>query len=318
MRLGLFARHWLILIGSVYLFACSNQPESKPDKTIDIRYSFFVAGHVYGAPAWLYKPGETYEGGVYPPFRDKFPFIRDCPEMRFGVFAGDIVKKATAEYWDKIDAEIAHLGLPVYFAAGNHDIADRELFEKRYGRTYDSFQYENDLFVILDPNQKQWNISSEQLTFLDSCLSDVDDISHIFVFFHHLLWWDADNKYRHVEPNSTVDRADSINFWSEVESRLRASGREVFMFCGDVGVRPSGESYMYDHYANIHLVATGMGGGEKDNFIIVQVLSDGTVTFRLIALNGDNIDALGRLEDYQLPTAWTHFWNRVWNKLKNL
>ena len=55
---------------------------------------------------------------------------------------------------------------------------------------------------------------------------------------------------------------------------------------------------MYHQYDNITLIASGMGGGVKDNMVIVDVHEDKSVSFRLIALNGNDIHALGRLEDH--------------------
>ena len=75
---------------------------------------------------------------------------------------------------------------------------------------------------------------------------------------------------------------------------------------------------MYDHYANIHLIATGMGGGRRDNFVICHVHDSGSVSFKLVALNEDNEAALGRLEEYRLDTTWSRFWRRVWGKLSRI
>ena len=44
-----------------------------------------------------------------------------------------------------------------------------------------------------------------------------------------------------------------------------------------------------------------MGGGVRDNFIIVDVYNDDSVGFRLFHLNEDNINSLGKLEDYINP-----------------
>lgn len=41
-----------------------------------------------------------------------------------------------------------------------------------------------------------------------------------------------------------------------------------------------------------------MGGGIRDNFIIVDVLKTGQVNLRLIHLNGNDINGLGKLKDY--------------------
>jgi hypothetical protein len=39
------------------------------------------------------------------------------------------------------------------------------------------FEYEKDAFILLDGNLDQWNISGDQLTFLDTSLTGLEDKS---------------------------------------------------------------------------------------------------------------------------------------------
>ena len=73
------------------------------------------------------------------------------------------------------------------------------------------------------------------------------------------------------------------------------------MFAGDVGAFANGSEFMYHKYDNVTLVASGMGGEIRDNIVIIDVLEDKTTSFRLIALNGSEMNSLGKLEDYVLP-----------------
>ena len=274
------------------LFAATSCDDDETKE--ESNYAFFIAGHTYGSP------GANNEG-VHPPFKENFDLIRDDNLVEFGFFTGDMVFIPTAEDWDEIDADVESLGMPVYFAAGNHDVTDRELYESRYGMTYYSFKENNDLFIVLDPNLDNWNISGDQLDFLIQTLEDnQDDTNNVFVFFHQLLWWESDNIYQNITLNSIQGRADEINFWTEIEPLFRAMPNEVYMFAGDVGANPTGDEFMYHNYNNITLVASGMGGGQRDNIIFIDVAKDKTVSFRLIALNGTDINALGLLEDYVL------------------
>ncbi len=274
------------------LASCQTDNEV-PDTTVYNRYSFFVAGHTYG------KPGVD-NAGVHPPFKRKFDLIKSDTLIKFGILTGDIVLNGTAKNWDEVDKDIEELGVPVYFAAGNHDMSDRELFESRYGKTYYSYVYNNDLFIILDPNLDSWNISGEQLQFLtDELREKAGDAADIFILFHQVLWWSADNIFSNLQVNSLALRADTINFWSEVEPLFHSLPNSVYLFAGDVGAYDNGDEFMYYHYDNITFIASGMGGEARDNFVIVDVQPDKTVSFRLIALNGDDINSLGRLEDYR-------------------
>ena len=269
--------------------------DSNAEEEIPIDYSFFIAGHTYGAP------GVDNEG-LHPPFRNKFDFIQDVESLIFGVFTGDIVIEGTTQNWDEIDQELNTLDIPVYFAAGNHDITDRVLYESRYGQSYYSFMNHSDLFIVLDPNIDAWNISGDQLAFLENVLnSEAQNANNIFVFFHQLLWWEPDNIYQNIVLNSLAGKADTINFWSEIEPLFAELSNPVHLFAGDVGAYNTGSEFMFHQYDNITLIASGMGGNVRDNFVIIDVYEDGSVGYRLIALNDPDVTALGKLEDYILP-----------------
>ena len=282
------------LILTLALFSCSKDGSVVAEEA-QIDYSFFIAGQTYGSP------GVDNEG-VHPPFRNKFDFIKDDESLNFGVFTGDIVPVGTAQNWDEIDQDIQELALPVYFAAGNHDITDRALYESRYGQSYYSFINHADLFIVLDPNIDAWNISGVQLAFLENVLnSEAQTANNIFVFFHQLLWWEPENIYQNVVLNSLAGRADTINFWSEIEPLFTELSNPVHLFAGDVGAFSTGSEFMFHQYDNITLIASGMGGNVRDNFVIIDVYEDGSVGYRLIALNDPDVTALGKLEDYILP-----------------
>jgi len=255
-------------------------------------YSFFVAGHTYGTPG-------VNNPGLHPPFKQKFSYIQSRTEIKFGILTGDIVITSTEQDWDEVDADIDTLGLPVYFAVGNHDMSDRELYENRYGSTYYYFKYENDLFIVLDPNIDHWNISGEQLEFLQNVLNDNAATSdNIYVFFHQVLWWDSNNQFYYIHCNSYDGRADSINFWTEVEPLFRNLPNEVFMFAGDVGATYQASDVTYDHYDNITLISSGMGEPNGENFVVVNVNADKSVSYDLICLSDEDINCLGDLTDY--------------------
>ena len=257
-------------------------------------YTFFVAGHTFGI-YWMDNMG------LHPPFMEKFELIEER-NADFGVLLGDIVVESTVKNWDEVDSVLQYLDCKVYFAPGNHDLGDRQLYESRYGKTYFSFIYQQDLFIILDPNIDHWNITGDQLDFLKNVVSkQQSEVINIYVFFHQLIWWDKQTKYGKVRLNSHSDRADTLNFWTEIEPIFHNLTNPVFMFAGDLGGAHWSDDYMYDTYDNITLIASGMGDGEGDNFIIIQVDESGNVSFELVALYGDDIRALGNLEDYVFP-----------------
>lgn len=254
----------------------------------DIMYSFFVAGHTY----------TKKKLGLYPPFINKFENINHIEKLKFGVFTGDIVWLGLEKYWNKVDENLQTLDVPIYFASGNHDIKNikgrfdkkqRELFISRYGKnnnSYYSFTMNNDLMIILDPNIDKWNISGEQLNFLEKTLKESDNYHNIFVFFHQALWWSQNNKYKNVPINSKEDRDKTINFWSKIEPLFHNLKNEVYLFSGDTGAFQHHIPY-YDQYDNIHFIASGMGGGITDNYTEVHIYKDKMVEINLIGLQND-------------------------------
>lgn len=259
----------------------------------DALYCFFVAGHVYGHP-------EADDNDLHPAFTAKRDLIDQEPDLRFGFFTGDIVRKSTDDAWDAVDRFVASLPVPIYFAPGNHDLTERALYESRYGKTYFSFMHQGDLFIVLDPNLDQWNISGAQLTFLQSVLEQHGIADNIFVFFHQVLWVKKDDYFRRFIPNSVMGKTKKINYWTEVEPLFRNLDNPVYLFAGDVGAFPLGREILYHAYDNIHCIASGMGGGERDNFVLAKVHDDKSVTLQVMALNNDDPYSLGRVEEHQV------------------
>lgn len=258
-------------------------------------YSFFAAGHLYGAPG-------VENIGFHPPFKAKFEYIQGREEIKFGVLLGDIIIYGAEGKWENVIADIDTLGLPCYIAVGNHDMKNPEYYFAQFGdTTYYSFSYKDDLFIVLDPNIDSWNISGEQLSFLQNTLNlEAPNHDNIFVMMHQLLWWAPDNKYSIIALNSTEGRDSEINFWTEVEPLFRELKNNVVMLAGDVGAASYASDFMYDQYDNITFVATGMGKGATDNFVIVNVDEEKRIDFELICLSGDELYCFGNLTDYSI------------------
>ena len=276
-------------------------------QTDSILYSFVVAGHTYGTPG-------IDNVGFHPPFKAKFTYIQGRPEIEFVVLTGDVIpSESDSKDWDEIDADIEELDIPFYIAVGNHDIENRPLFENRYGSTYYEFIYKNDLIIVLDPNIDCWDISGDQLLFLQNAVeSNYRDVDNIFVFFHQLLWQEPNNIYQNLMPNSYLDRKDNINFWTVIEPIFNALPNEVYFFSGDLGATAKGSKIAYDHYDNISLIGSGMGYTYGENFVVVNVLKDKSVQYDLIYLE-DIDDCICELQEYQLTSDSTKKSQRSFN-----
>ncbi len=281
-------KYSFVVVVVICLLACSCR------STKSSSYSFFIAGHVYGKAC-------VDNEGVHPPFKQKFEYLKSREEIEFGVLLGDIVWIPSEKDWDEVDRDIEILGLPVYIACGNHEMKDKELFKDRYGETYYSFLHNDDLFIVLDPNINRWNISNEQLEFLKGILVDNSEkVDNIFVFTHQLLWWDEDNKYSEFTLNSLEGRDENLNFWREVEPLFHSLSNNIVFFAGDIGATERASDFMYDSYDNITFIASGMGEGNGDNFVVVNVDNDKNVSFDVICLDEDDPNCFGKPLDWNI------------------
>ena len=260
----------------------------------ELEYSFFAAGHTYGNP--LEKANNR---GLYKPFKEKIDFLNNQEKIEFGVLLGDVVW--VPKFWPEAQKDIEVLNMPIHIARGNHD-GPLKPFERMFGKSFKSFTLHKDLFIILDPNIDNWNISGEQLSFLKETLAlEGDNARNIFVFSHQLLWWSKDKSIK-PRPNSINGRDEEINFWNEIMPLFKSINKNTIFFAGDVGAFSTERrkanhiiEYGYFNEDNITFIATGMGGGVRDNLIITDITNKGVVSFRLINLNDGNESSFGKL-----------------------
>lgn len=286
----------LVLGVLAFLAACTatvpadNEAAHASGTSEEVQYSFFVAGHTYGVPS-------VNNEGVHPPFKQWFPVI-NSQDLDFGVFTGDIVSRSTPADWDEIDDDLAELTPPIHFAVGNHDMGNRDLFVSRYGPTYYSFEHKGDLFIVLDGEMEHCNITGEQMKFLEETLRSTK-ARNVFVFTHKLIWVTEGTYYYELEGELNIAKGYDFrnNFWTEVEPLLRELESEVYVVAGDVGVSWAMPLF-YDHYENIHLMASGMGGSEEENFLFFHIRPD-DVQVEVQRLDGKPLN-LGSLEAYNL------------------
>ena len=219
--------------------------------------------------------------------------INEYQSMKFGFLLGDVVNEASNEAWrlvkkdlDALDSRIRNIVVP-----GNHDVGigehntKRDIFLQQFGKTFFSFKHKKDLFIILDANIDGWNISGEQLKFLKQSLpNEKDAINNIFIFSHQLIWMNNKPEFKKIKPNSLAGRSKNLNFWDKVFPLFSGLPNDIYFFSGDVGASPSRNGLFYTKYSNVTFAATGMGGGVRDNFLIVSVIKD-AVKISFVPLN---------------------------------
>ena len=170
------------------------------------RFSFVVIGHIRGDGNDKMSPLlDELLGKVR---KDKPDFIFLTGDMIWGdvhavVPDADVINRD----WDRLDAAVGQLGVPVYRVPGNHDIHDavtRDIYFARYGDLPRAFTYRGSRFILLNSSwtpegnepssikrkyTRGVQLGAKQIEFIRSELSDSQRYNNVFLFMHHILWW---------------------------------------------------------------------------------------------------------------------------------
>ena len=199
-------------------------------------YSFFIAGHAYGSPS-------SNNLGLYPKFYKEL--LTNKNNFDFGIL---------------------------------HDIGSTENsikkinFKKRYGNLYQSIKFKNDLFIILNPYENKWSIKNQQLDFLKKELQqNYQLVDNIFIISHPVIYI---NEKLNVKVNGYNGAGENINFWDEIYPLLKKYSNNYYVIAGDVGATDNGFELFCDKFEKTIFLATGMGGGRHDNFLIFKKIKN--------------------------------------------
>ncbi len=280
-----------VLIWITLLPACQKSIDTIADEVI---YSFIAAGHTYGAPG-------VDNIGFHPPFSAQFDYFSEIAELRYCFLTGDVVISSTLANWEEIASDLADLEAESHIAPGNHDLGDTTIYNTVNGSRYYSFMDGDDLFVILDPGTTGWQIMGDQRAMLVSAIENSPVGSgSIFLFMHQLIWYEEESRYESCPPNSLEGRSGTATFESDILPLLAATEKQVVIYAGDVGAFENGCALMTHEIGKIKLIASGMGGGKRDNVVITKVHRNDSLSYQIIALNGEDRSAMGLLEDYRI------------------
>lgn len=237
-------------------------------------YKFLLLGHAYGSPKNFIQPPRNLINNI-----EKFNQL----DLDFVVLLGDIVQKANVESFSSFEDEFAkRLDVPVFNAVGNHDY--NEVYKLRYGKSFYSFRFNGDNFLILNSN-----ISiSPQVKLFDE-LSNIN--RNTFVFTHHLVWtydgspfeplrWRSNNPWYWPRKSFYKDIVENIN---------HTENSKLIFAAGDIGFK---FSTFFESRGNVDYVASGVGRNENDAVILVEVDEKGEVSYTPISLTGKTLKSI--------------------------
>ena len=262
-----FLLHLIILILSQGAGQCA------PDQ--DLPFTFAVFGDNRPAKADLPIPP------VFKQILDEVGAIHPA----FVITTGDLILGSASDSalvqkeYDDVVPLVKALGVPVYFAAGNHEIRGAAANEVIYRRLvapklYYSFNYGNSHFTVLDSDivGQEHRITGDQLAWFEKDLSAARPKSkHLFVFLHQPPYPVS----LHIGSSLDVYPADRDHFQGMLEKY-----HVDYLICG--------HEHLYDnsiHNGVREIISGGAGaplypsarGGSFNHYLLVSV--DGAKVF---------------------------------------
>lgn len=270
-------------------------------------YSFLIAGHIYGEPENMRS---VYSSASFLANIDGI----NRSDAKFLILLGDNYRMAEPvriKYF--IETICDKVRIPIFNAPGNHDLSDRELYVKHFGKTYYYMVLGSEAFIFLDTEIAGGEIVGEQLAFLKNTLAKMrklDRIKNVFIFSHKLIWT-VDNDalrpvYEHL--NTPDGYPDGRNFKEIVlpEILKTATDKNVYWVSGDIGCSWSFPLFYGEHpdEKNLKYIGCGLGNTERDAMIEVVVDRNGNVKFNPVSLTGQE---LGQLSGFNVGYWSRHF-----------
>jgi len=247
--------------------------------------------------------GDTQGTGTFERLAES---LKDEP-ISFLVLLGDCVRNGSPgdhQYFRAELAEELRMPYPTFYCVGNHDVSKDEFpisrFEKMYGPTNFSFEYQGCLFIVLRILNQPLYSTQESLGFLESILSDHrNNYRKIFVFMH-------------IPPPVSTDFAARLFENTDIFIALCDRFKVDYVIAGD-----------YHGYARVQrgdtvYLVTGGGGAhlEKEmpgNFHHAVLITVGpqAVSERILAVERDE-DLEDRIERWAIADVYAWMRKHVW------
>lgn len=273
--------------------AAQQSPPSLNSKPLDLAstqpgYSFLLVGHAFGSHNSSPLPASSLLASIE---------MINTASPHFMILLGDIMQRAGEHEAAVLQGRLlSKLTFPVFNTPGNHDVSDRPFYQRVFGPTYTSFQYQSELFILLDSEIEDGNLGDTQLEFLLDQIeqaSYTDSVQNIVICMHRLLWAIKNPPYDSIIPyvnGPTYHPAEADTFTRVVLPRLkRLSGKGVYLVSGDVGLKHSLPLFFqHDQQTGVTYIAVGVGDTPDDAVLRVRV-DQGRLAFDRLSLTGTDL-----------------------------
>jgi hypothetical protein len=240
-------------------------------------YSFLVGGHLYGNPLGRVP---VFPAGTL------LANLNRLNQMgaEFFISLGDNYWKADKYHIENfISSFSSQLKMPLFISPGNHDLTKRDLYEGNFGKTYYSFIFGRECYIILDSELSGGRISGPQFSFLQGILKSAANnkrVKTVFIFSHKLIWAGKNQNTQIVRNNlnSLSGYAPVKHFKRRLEPLLMnlAKKKSVYWISGDIGVSWSlSLFYEKDPSSGVIYAAVGIGDTVRDALLKIHITESG-------------------------------------------
>ncbi len=218
-----------------------------------------------------------FESESFRPFESLITKINEL-EPALVINLGDLIygygTTSKEKQWDKYQAVIQAIQVPCHQLPGNHDTHSKEarkIYGERFGKFYQSFDYGECHFVLLDnTEQERWGyLGPAQLAWLRNDLK-TNCAPSVFVFLHFPVW----------DPERVTP--EYYEFWANTLHPLFRESRVRAVFAGHY--HAYGPTREFD---GIRYFITGGGGAELRP---EYKKSGGEYHFMMVHVTGDKFD----------------------------
>jgi hypothetical protein len=266
--------------------------------------SFLVAGHVYG----------SHDENELHPALNLLTNVQLINKMDLDMvlILGDMVPDSTEEEFNNFEYYfLSYLDVPVFNAVGNHDVAYRDVYLRRYGETVYSFSHKDHLFIFLDTTIEYCSITSDQYEYISAVVEIARSnpaTKGIHLLLHHVLFLDQNTLTNEKKsmPNETCPPSSDFDVYVSDFLAPVSAHIPVYLYSGDVGAWDGNLSPYYEKIlgTNITRIATGLGQHESDSVVIAREIN-GVLIYETLKLSDAKIYSIENY-DYQYWVNQSH------------
>lgn len=168
-------------------------------------FSFVVWGHPRGKESG--KSGTCFDEVLERVTELQADMLFITGDMIWGMWGEATDSEVIRADWERFDAELNRLGIPVYRIPGNHDIHDsitRDIYLERYAKPPFAFTHKGSRFIFLDTigiddignaDLEKRNaagslpLGDEQMKFLQDEIGRQSEYDHVFILMHNPEPW---------------------------------------------------------------------------------------------------------------------------------